>query len=253
MPIIHGTRIEKPLPHLVYAIVPENMDIIKRGFLTMCGIDSYTAGSACEPHFHDCHEYWLILEGKARAQVGTVEEEVALGDIILTPIGAEHQFSAVTDATVLWCYGPLKGQKRVGHIHKATDPPSAAAQPFDYAPIVRHRRLEKPLPHLAYALQPVNFDVIKKGFLTMCGWDYYAAGSQCDLHYHDCDEYWFILDGKAIARCGDEQGEVRHGDVVFTPRGTKQQFTALTNVCMLWMYGELKGKKRVGHVHDGDK
>ena len=41
------------------------------------------------------------------------------------------------------------------------------------------------------------------------------------------------------------------GDVVVTPMGTKHQFTALTdNVCMLWMYGELKGRKRIGHVHD---
>ncbi len=253
MAIIRAKRIEKPLPHLISSMSFEDMDAVRRGFLSMCGIDSYAAGSACEPHFHDCQEYWFILDGKGSARVGEIEEQVEPGDVVLTPTGTEHQFTAVTDASVLWCYGELKGQQRLGHLQSDQDEPSTAAEPTIPTPIIRHRYLESIPPHIHvdHALQPADMDAIKEGFLTMCGWDYYAKGSQCDLHSHDCDEYWFILYGKGIARVGNEQGEVGHGDAVFTPMATKHQFTALTdNVCMLWMYGELKGRKRVGHVHE---
>lgn len=119
MPIVHAKRIEKPLPHLIPSISLEDMDAVKRGFLTMCGIDSYAAGSACEPHFHDCQEYWFILDGKVSARAGAVQEQVEPGDVVFTPMGTKHQFTALTDnVCMLWMYGELKGRKRVGHVHE---------------------------------------------------------------------------------------------------------------------------------------
>jgi mannose-6-phosphate isomerase-like protein (cupin superfamily) len=119
--------------------------------------------------------------------------------------------------------------------------------------IIRHRRLERPLPHLSSAIQPESMDAIRAGFLTMCGIDYYDAGSGCEPHFHDCDEYWFILEGRAAIECGDETGEVVAGDIVHTPWGLQHVFRALTDTGVLWIYGELHGKKRVGHLHDEDR
>ena len=118
--------------------------------------------------------------------------------------------------------------------------------------VIRGKRVEKPLPHLEYALIPPDWKVCEGSFISGYGIDRYASGQSCDEHFHDCEEYWFILEGQALARCGDEVEEVGAGDAVYTPMGTSHQITAITDISVLWLYGELKGRKRFGHLHDGD-
>ena len=119
-------------------------------------------------------------------------------------------------------------------------------------PIIHARRVENPLPRLEHAYQPMDMDAIRQGFIDGCGLERYKAGEQCDYHYHDSEEYWFILDGTARVRVGDEEEEVEHGAIVFTPMGQWHQFTAVTDVSVLWLHAPLQGKKRAGHLHEED-
>lgn len=81
------------------------------------GVDTIIAGKGCEPHFHDCDEYWIIVEGRAKVILDDEETEVRAGDMVITPMGSEHQIIAIEETTVVWFEGELRGQKRPGHLH----------------------------------------------------------------------------------------------------------------------------------------
>lgn len=252
MSIILSRRLERPLPHLDYAYQPRDMGLVEAGFLALCGFDFYKAGCECDLHFHDSEEYWVILDGRAAVRCGDEAAEVGHGDIVFTPPGVKHQFRAVSNVGVLWLHGKAQGRKREGHLHGEPDEPPAPT-PLGLTRIIPHVRTERPLPHLRYNLAPRNLASVQEGFIKYCGIDYYAAGAECEPHFHDCDEYWFIVEGRAAVRCGDETGEAGVGDIVHTPMGTEHQFHAITDTGVLWIYDELKGRKRLGHLHEADR
>src|SRR6185437_4876970 len=49
-------------------------------------------------------------------------------------------------------------------------------------------------------------------------------GQTFDRHYHDCDEYWFIREGRAIIEIDDERYAVEAGDIVCTEIGREHDF-----------------------------
>ena len=64
--------------------------------------DLCAAGSSITPpgvnfdrHYHDGAEYWLIVGGRARVQVGSDIFEVGARDIVATPPGVEHDILAI--------------------------------------------------------------------------------------------------------------------------------------------------------------
>ena len=72
-----------------------------------------------ELHYHDCDEYWFVIEGSIRVQMDDKEFIVNSGDVFCTPMGSEHNLLEILeDTTVLWMEDELKGQKRTGHLHK---------------------------------------------------------------------------------------------------------------------------------------
>ena len=42
----------------------------------------------------------------------------------------------------------------------------------------------------------------------------YPKTTRVDSHYHDCDEYWILLEGRATVVVGDAAMEMRPGDGV---------------------------------------
>jgi quercetin dioxygenase-like cupin family protein len=87
--------------------------------VTSAGIFTVEPNGRFDRHFHDCDEYWLVFAGRAQVTVGTRTYEVAAGDIVCTPAGAEHDVIGVTDTlNAFWFEGPTPADGRIGHLHK---------------------------------------------------------------------------------------------------------------------------------------
>lgn len=87
------------------------------------GIYRAPRGSSCEVHYHDCDEYWLVVEGRARVMTEGVEYEVGPGDMVATRRGDEHVVLEVLE-DVVWVFltDELQGEKRPGHLHRRENP-----------------------------------------------------------------------------------------------------------------------------------
>lgn len=71
-----------------------------------------------------------------------------------------------------------------------------------------------------------------------------------DRHHHDCDEYWFIVRGRAVIELDDERHTVEPGDIVCTRRGLEHDFLQILEpVQGFWFEGPLVPGGRAGHLH----
>ncbi len=89
--------------------------------LTAYGIHRAMKGEppGVELHYHDCDEYYFVIEGKIRVQEDEQEYILQAGDVLCTPMGQQHSLlEFLEDSTILWLEDELKGQKRTGHLHK---------------------------------------------------------------------------------------------------------------------------------------
>lgn len=89
--------------------------------LSEWGVSRMPAGQRVERHFHDAHEYVVIVSG--RVEVKTEGQAVALGpgDTVLTRRGEEHEWLALEDATAVWVMSRLTGRCRPGHLIPGRD------------------------------------------------------------------------------------------------------------------------------------
>jgi mannose-6-phosphate isomerase-like protein (cupin superfamily) len=86
--------------------------------------------------------------------------------------------------------------------------------------------------------------------VTSAGFTRVVAGNTFDPHYHDCDEYWFIIGGRAIARIEDERFELGPGDILCTQIGRLHDVLAVDDVLeMVWFEARLAPGGRDGHLH----
>lgn len=86
------------------------------------GIIKLPRGKSVEPHFHDCDEWWIITRGHALITTEGEQYEVEEGHMVFTAMGEEHSIVEVyRDLEGVWFEGPLRGQKRRGHLHHPED------------------------------------------------------------------------------------------------------------------------------------
>ncbi|HID94767.1 MAG TPA: cupin domain-containing protein [Candidatus Latescibacteria bacterium] len=77
-----------------------------------------------------------------------------------------------------------------------------------------------------------------------------------DYHCHDCDEYLIVIEGKGELLLEDRVYKIISGDCVCIPIYCKHQILkALEDFTLVWIYDELKGEKRKGHIpaEEGNK
>jgi putative monooxygenase len=75
-------------------------------------------------------------------------------------------------------------------------------------------------------------------------------GESGDRHYHDFDEAWFIVAGRATVGYDDEDLEVSAGDALFTPMGVEHQIKQVHEpLTVVFTSGPLLGRNRPGHLH----
>lgn len=77
----------------------------------------------------------------------------------------------------------------------------------------------------------------------------YYRNTDFDNHFHDFDEYWFIISGKGVVVSEDKMYNVGPGNCILTKKGDHHDFPVVTET-ILGVYFEttLKGKKRMGHL-----
>jgi mannose-6-phosphate isomerase-like protein (cupin superfamily) len=66
-------------------------------------------GGATEPHHHPEHEAFILVRGEGRMHIDGEERDVAAGDVVLIPAGAEHRLvnaSAAAELEFLDVYWP---------------------------------------------------------------------------------------------------------------------------------------------------
>ncbi|MGQ9732498.1 MAG: cupin domain-containing protein [Candidatus Zipacnadales bacterium] len=75
-----------------------------------------------------------------------------------------------------------------------------------------------------------------------------------ELHYHDAEEFWFVLRGRARVLTEGDEYFVGPGDVVCTQMGEEHAILEILEApyTQVWVECNLRGQKRRGHLHRGE-
>jgi len=77
----------------------------------------------------------------------------------------------------------------------------------------------------------------------------YKKTTAFDSHYHDCDEYWILFEGRGIAASEGRLYEVGPGDCVATGMGHRHDFPEVFEpVTAVFFETTMEGRKRPGHL-----
>ena len=75
-------------------------------------------------------------------------------------------------------------------------------------------------------------------------------GGRFDCHYHDCDEYWLIFEGRAKVMTEGSVAYVKRGDIVCTKRGDEHDVLEVyEDLVSFWFEDATPEGGRVGHLH----
>lgn len=78
----------------------------------------------------------------------------------------------------------------------------------------------------------------------------YPRNTVFDKHYHDCDEYWFIVEGRGVIVIDERSTNVQSGDCVITRAGHTHDFPWVTETIRgVWFEGSMIGQKKPGHLY----
>ena len=79
-------------------------------------------------------------------------------------------------------------------------------------------------------------------------------GTSVEPHFHDSEEFWFVLDGKARVMTEGNEHIVEKGDVVCTHMGDEHAILEIVEepYIQVWIECNVRGQKRSGHLHRGE-
>lgn len=78
---------------------------------------SYPKSTTFDSHYHDCDEYWVIIEGAGTVVVGSRSFEVEAGDCVAIGMGHHHDLPQLrADVKGAYFETTLEGKKRFGHL-----------------------------------------------------------------------------------------------------------------------------------------
>jgi mannose-6-phosphate isomerase-like protein (cupin superfamily) len=86
------------------------------------GINTLNVGDTVKLHFHDAHEYWVIVEGRGIATSEGLEYELGPGDMLQTKAGDEHSLVVTQRMVAVYLYGVMPPDGRFGYLYKGIDP-----------------------------------------------------------------------------------------------------------------------------------
>ena len=86
----------------------------------------YPKDTGFDCHYHDCDEYWIILEGRGAAVIEDMHFPVGPGDCVAIGRGFHHDFPQVSEPIrAAYFETTLEGLKRPGHLWAHTDGPAS--------------------------------------------------------------------------------------------------------------------------------
>lgn len=93
-----------------------------------------------------------------------------------------------------------------------------------------------------------------QGGINAMGCSTRSKGEHVELHFHDADEFWFVLAGKARVRTEGREHVVAPGDVVCTRMGDEHTIVEIVEepYTQVWIECNLRGRRRRGHLHRGE-
>lgn len=87
---------------------------------------AYGKTTSVDSHYHDCDEYWIVLEGAGTVVVGERHIGVQPGDCVPIGTGHHHDLPLVdTPVKAVYFETTLEGRKRIGHLWNHTHGPAA--------------------------------------------------------------------------------------------------------------------------------
>ena len=80
------------------------------------------------------------------------------------------------------------------------------------------------------------------------------ADGTVELHFHDCEEFWFVLTGQARVQTEGDEHVVAKGDIVCTHMGDEHAILEVVEAPygQVWIECNLRGRRRRGHLHRGE-
>ena len=88
----------------------------------------YPKNTCFDNHYHDCDEYWIILEGTAEAVTEGKHFEIGPGDSVATRMGHPHDIPiAHGPYRAVYFETTVEGRKRHGHLWEHKDGPAEPA------------------------------------------------------------------------------------------------------------------------------
>jgi mannose-6-phosphate isomerase-like protein (cupin superfamily) len=74
-----------------------------------------------------------------------------------------------------------------------------------------------------------------------------------DRHFHDADEFWFVIEGRARVLSEGVEYTVGPGDILATRMGDEHDVLEIMEAPFrcFWVEDELRGRRRPGHLHRG--
>lgn len=87
------------------------------------GIGRLKKGDSVESHYHDCDEFWFVVEGRGKIRTENQTYTVSPGEVVCTKMGEDHEVAEVLEEpfTIVWVEKELKGKKRTGHLHRGEE------------------------------------------------------------------------------------------------------------------------------------
>ena len=90
---------------------------------------TYAKRTNIDAHYHDCQEFWLLLEGRAEVVVDGAHIEMRPGDCLPIPMGAMHDMpDAPEPVKAVYFETTLRGRKRTGHLWQHTHGPAVMVE-----------------------------------------------------------------------------------------------------------------------------
>ncbi|HYE83466.1 MAG TPA: cupin domain-containing protein [Clostridia bacterium] len=193
------------------------------------GYAFFPPGSQHKLHVHeDAEELTIYLRGRGKRVCGDQVCEVGAGDILFTPRGQVHGITSLdpNEPIELWCfYAGAPNVEKTGY-SLAAEPENIkkADSSFKLRTRVEFRKPDQGLKAEdgwdGFNMRWLIDDKTMGATIGSLGYAVFPHGTQHKLHKHDnAEEYTVYLRGRGIRVSGDQEYEVKPGDVVFTPRG----------------------------------
>ena len=100
---------------------PKELHFPAWGEVSKYGIKILRTGDAVKAHFHDCNEFWIVVQGKGIATSGKVTYELGPGDMLITRAGDEHSMAVIESMIAVYFHGVMPPDGRFGYLYPGID------------------------------------------------------------------------------------------------------------------------------------